>query len=78
MASIYEKAEALNAETLEKRKIEEVARMLVRKEEEIANHKRRLESMDAEIKRLEGATLSNFYTDCCDRDCMPKGMRANF
>jgi hypothetical protein len=77
MASIYmEKAEALNAETLEKRKIERIARMLVRKQEEITRHERYLKDMDKEIARLETATLLDFEDECCD---MPRGaMKSNF
>jgi hypothetical protein len=67
MASIYmEKAEALNAETLEKRKIERIARMLVRKEDERIGFERRMKNLDAEIARLETATLSDFESECCD------------
>lgn len=77
MANGYiEKAEALNAETLEKRKVEEIARMLVRKQEEIANHERRMKSMDEEIKRLEEATLSNFFgNQCYEEECAVRKTR---
>ena len=64
--SLVEKAEKLNAETLEKRKIESIARMLTHKAEEIARHERSMKNMDAEIKRLEEATLFNFDNECYD------------
>lgn len=76
MASIYmEKAEALNAETLEKNKIERIARMLRRKEEETVRHERALREMDAEIKRLEEATITDFENDCCREECLPRAVR---
>jgi len=72
-----EKAEALNAENLEKAKIERIARMLGRKEEEKARYERIVKDMDAEIARLETATLADFNSECCE---MPRGSttRSNF
>ena len=57
MASIYEeKAEALNAENLERRKIESIANLLSRK----ADYVRKMEFIDGEIKRIEESNLANF------------------
>jgi hypothetical protein len=77
MATGYiEKAEALNAENLEKRKIERIARVLTIKAEETARFERRMKDADEEIKRLETATLSDFENECCE---MSRGStRANF
>jgi hypothetical protein len=78
MASIYEeKAEKLNAENLERVKIERIARMLVRKQEEILRHEANLKDIDTEIKRLEEATLIAFNNECCETNstCMPRGAR---
>ena len=67
MATGYiEKAEALNAETLERRRIERIARMLVHKEEEMARHERALKSIEEEVARLETATMANFDNECCE------------
>ena len=78
MASIYEeKAEKLNAENLERVKIERIARMLVRKQEEILRHEANLKDIDTEIKRLEEATLIAFNNECCETNstCMLRGAR---
>jgi len=67
MATGYmEKAEALNAESLERMKVERIARVLTCKVEETARLERRLKELDAEIARLEVATLAEFSNECCD------------
>lgn len=67
--SLVEKAEELNADALERRRIEGIARMLIRIDEEKARHDRTMKGIDAEIKRIVESTLSNFDSEyACTAD----------